>query len=126
MELTVDFASTVPIYTQIRNAVIQAIADGRLKSSEVLPSVRALGSALGVNYHTVNKAYTQLADEGFITMRRGLGAMVAEQLPAVDPHFEAEVVPQMKALFTEAKVRTGDRQTMVALIDQVYEKGWHH
>ncbi|MCI1893821.1 MAG: GntR family transcriptional regulator [Lactobacillus sp.] len=126
MELTVDFASTVPIYTQIRNAVIQAIADGRLKSSEVLPSVRALGSALGVNYHTVNKAYTQLADEGFITMRRGLGAMVAEQLPAVDPHFEAEVVPQMKALFTEAKVRTVDRQTLVALIDQVYDEGWHH
>ncbi|WP_225049034.1 GntR family transcriptional regulator [Lacticaseibacillus kribbianus] len=122
MELTVDFDSTIPIYTQIRNAVIAAIADGRLAPGEALPSIRALSGALGINLHTVNKAYRQLGDEGFVEMRRGLGAVVAATMPGADAQYRQATLPQLTALIQEARVRQVGRGQLTALIDALYGK----
>ena len=50
-----------------------------LSPGDSLPSVRSLAVDLGINLHTVNKAYALLRDEGYIVMRRGAGATVAER-----------------------------------------------
>ncbi|WP_262315436.1 GntR family transcriptional regulator [Lacticaseibacillus parakribbianus] len=122
MELTVDFDSNIPIYTQIRNAVIGGIAAGQLAPGDPLPSIRALSAALGINLHTVNKAYRQLEDEGFVAMRRGLGAVVADTLPAADDQFRRAALPQLTALIQEARVRRVTRGQLAALIDDLYGK----
>lgn len=83
MELTViveiDQRSDVPIYEQLHRQLIAAIAGDELSPGDSLPSVRSLAVDLGINLHTVNKAYALLRDEGYIVMRRGAGATVAER-----------------------------------------------
>lgn len=76
--IEIDQHSDVPIYEQLRRRVIAAIAHGELRPGARLPSVRSLAVDLGVNLHTVNKAYALLRDDGYITMRRGSGASVTE------------------------------------------------
>lgn len=76
MILNLDFNSDVPIYTQIREEIIKAIANGDLKLNESLPSVRNMAEEIGVNLHTVNKSYNLLKDEGYINIDRRKGAIV--------------------------------------------------
>ena len=78
MLLEIDFNSDEPIYRQIRTQVVQAVATGELAPGDALPSVRGLASDLGVNMHTVNKAYAVLRDEGYVRMRGRSGAFVAD------------------------------------------------
>lgn len=77
MVITIDPGSKEPLYQQIRSQIIEAIACGELVKGDSLPSVRSLGDDLGINLHTVNKAYAVLRDEGYLTMRGRAGAVVA-------------------------------------------------
>lgn len=78
MILRIDQTDQTPVYQQIRDQVVAAIAHGELVAADRLPSVRALASDLGVNLHTVNKAYAVLRDEGYLLMRGRSGAVVAD------------------------------------------------
>lgn len=76
--IRINHASPDPLYAQIRTQIIAAIAHGELRPGDSLPSVRALAADLGVNLHTVNKAYAVLRDEGYVLMRGRSGAFVAD------------------------------------------------
>ncbi|MEU6860945.1 GntR family transcriptional regulator [Glycomyces sp. NPDC046736] len=76
MRLTLDVDSEIPIYQQIRDQVVAAIAAGELSAETPLPSTRQLGADLAINFHTVNKAYDLLRREGFIRVNRKSGAVV--------------------------------------------------
>ncbi|THV41665.1 GntR family transcriptional regulator [Glycomyces buryatensis] len=76
MQLTLDVDSEVPIYQQIRDQIVMAIATGALPAETPLPSTRQLGADLAINFHTVNKAYDLLRREGFIRVNRKSGAVV--------------------------------------------------
>jgi GntR family transcriptional regulator len=65
-----------PIYRQLRDQVVAMILDGVLKEGDVLPSVRNVAAEYRVNPLTVLKGYQQLADEGLIETRRGLGFFI--------------------------------------------------
>ena len=78
MILRIDQMSPNPVYLQIRDQIVAAIARGELLPADRLPSVRALASDLGINLHTVNKAYAVLRDEGYLLMRGRAGAVVAD------------------------------------------------
>lgn len=78
MHITIDSDSHEPLYTQIRDQVIVGIALGKLTPGMKLPSVRSLASDLGINLHTVNRAYAVLRDEGYIRMRGRSGAFIAK------------------------------------------------
>jgi GntR family transcriptional regulator len=67
-----------PIWRQIKDRVLAAILDGGIKEGEPLPSVRQVALDLQVNPLTVSKAYQELADEGVVERRRGLGMFVIE------------------------------------------------
>ena len=60
MLIQIDFNSDEAIYMQLRNQIIMGIATSRLKEGETLPSVRQLADTIGINMHTVNKAYSVL------------------------------------------------------------------
>lgn len=76
MLIKIDFQSDVPIYLQLKNQIIHGIAGGELKPEESLPSVRQMAEDIGINLHTVNKAYNLLKDDNFITIDRRKGALV--------------------------------------------------
>ena len=80
MIVRIDQSLGVPIYQQVRDQVVAAIAAGELVEGDALPSVRALAVDLGINLHTVNKAYALLRDDGYLVVRGRAGAFVAKPM----------------------------------------------
>ena len=84
MLINIDTYAEKPIYEQLRDNIILGIASGQLAESESLPSARNLAVDLGVNFHTVNKAYDILRNNGYIVMDRRKTAIVAPLKNGVD------------------------------------------
>lgn len=84
---SIEFHSGIPVYKQIIHHLQAAIADGRLRAEDQLPTVRALHEKLNVNPNTVAKAYRELELAGHITTQRGSGCFVAARpaLPELSP-----------------------------------------
>ena len=99
MILNLDFNSDVPIYAQIKEQIIKSIATGDWKLNESLPSVRNMAEEIGVNLHTVNKAYNLLKDEGYINIDRRKGAVV-NTLPLNKKEENIEKIKSMLELLT--------------------------
>ena len=106
MILTLDLFSEVPIYQQIRDRVVEAIADGELAEGSALPSTRHLGADLGINFHTVNKAYDLLRTQGVIQVNRKSGAVVRRDPTSGPPEagFADEWQERLRTLLAEAVV----------------------
>ena len=77
MLFEIDTLSPVPIYWQIAASVRRAIVSGALERGAKLPASRDLARELDVNMHTVQRAYSELRDEGLLELRPGRGAIVA-------------------------------------------------
>ena len=70
-------ASGIPVYLQLREQVLHAIARGELKAGDQLPTVREVAVELSINPNTVNRAYADLERDGYLTSRRGRGTFIA-------------------------------------------------
>jgi len=82
--IRIDAASGVPAVRQIANSLRILFVEGRLVPGATLPSVRRVAMELGVHFNTVAEAYRQLADEGWLKLRHGRGAVVVPRVvPAV-------------------------------------------
>ena len=77
MYIEIDFNSDEAIYNQLCDQIIMGIAAARLCDGDPLPSVRQLADDIGINMHTVNKAYTVLKQEGFVKVDRRRGVIIA-------------------------------------------------
>jgi DNA-binding transcriptional regulator YhcF (GntR family) len=104
MRLVLELDGEVPIYQQLRDQIVEAIADGTLCTGEALPRTRHLATDLGINMHTVNKAYELLRQEGLVRLGRRTGAVVSRDATSGPP--DAEVVGRWtgraRTLFAEA------------------------
>ena len=119
MIIEIDFNSTEAIYIQLRNQIVYGIATARFKEGDSLPSVRALAEEIGINMHTVNKAYTVLRQEGFVQMDRRRGAVIAvnaDKLMALE-----EIDTELHKLLAKASCRGISRDEIHAMIDDIYE-----
>ena len=83
MFIEIDFNSDEAIYMQLRNQIIMGIATSRFQEGDMLPSVRQLADTIGINMHTVNKAYTVLKQEGYVKVDRRKGAMIAVDIDKI-------------------------------------------
>ena len=77
MYIKIDFNSDEALYLQLRNQIIIGIATSQYQEGDMLPSVRQLADTIGINMHTVNKAYSVLRQEGFVKVDRRRGAVIA-------------------------------------------------
>ena len=120
MILEVDFNSEEPLYIQLRNQIIVGIATNRLKEGESLPSVRQLAESIGINMHTVNKAYTVLKQEGFVKVDRRRGAVIAIDADRISDL--EQMRESMRVILARASCRNISREEVHALIDEMYEE----
>jgi GntR family transcriptional regulator len=74
--LTVDPRDRTPIYAQLERGLRAAIATGRLRPGDQLPTVRQLAVDLQVNANTVARVYGELERAGVIETRRGVGSFI--------------------------------------------------
>tara|TARA_R100000365_G_scaffold1587_1_gene5323 strand:+ start:1378 stop:1815 length:438 start_codon:yes stop_codon:yes gene_type:complete len=81
--IRIDPSRDVPLWEQIAASVRSAVAGGRLRAGDRLPSAREVADALDHNLHTALHAYQHLRDEGVIDLRRGRGAVVTDAAAAL-------------------------------------------
>jgi GntR family transcriptional regulator len=74
--IQIELQSDIPIYTQVKNGIMEGIVRGELVPGDILPSVRSLAGDLGVNMHTVNKSYHELENKGVIRIVPKSGAVI--------------------------------------------------
>lgn len=120
MLIEIDFNSEEAIYIQLRNQVILGIATANIHEGDSLPSVRQLAETLGVNMHTVNKAYNVLKQEGFITLDKRRGAVIAldeNKIRAVE-----EMRQQLQIVLAKACCRAISREEIHELVDEILDE----
>ena len=120
MLLKIDFESEEALYIQLCNQIIMGIATDRLQEGDSLPSVRQLAEEIGINMHTVNKAYAVLRQEGFLRLDRRRGAVVAldmDKLRALN-----EMKQNLALIVARGICKDISRQEVHALVDQIYDE----
>lgn len=120
MILRIDFDSEIPIYMQVKNQVIEGIAKGEIEKDEELPSVRALAEDIGINMHTVNKAYNILKEEGYIKIDRRKGAVVSLNLNNSNDKFKEDLNENLYYYMAECFNRGIEKDEIKKYIDKVF------
>ena len=120
MLVEIDFNSDEAIYIQLRNQIFVAIATSQLKEGESLPSVRALADKIGVNMHTVNKAYSTLRQDGFLKVDRRRGAVVAVDIDKMDSM--AKMKAYLRPLLARGICKGLTSDEIKEIVDQLYEE----
>ena len=119
MIIEVDFNSPDAIYVQLMNQIIEGIATSQLQEGDFLPSVRQLASTVGINMHTVNKAYALLRQEGYVTIDRRRGAMICldiDKQKALE-----ELKASLRVVLARGSCKTVTRQEAHELIDEIFD-----
>jgi GntR family transcriptional regulator len=111
--LRIDPASDLPLYAQLAASVRADAAAGRIGPGERLPAARDVAEALGINLHTVLRAYQELRDEGLIDMRRGRGAVVTTAAAPL-----AELRADVADLVAKARTLGLSADTLAALVKE--------
>lgn len=101
--LRIDLAAHQPVYQQIADGIRALLVEGKLRPGDPLPTVRQLATDLGVHHNTVAEAYRQLAEEGWLELKRRRGARVVERSgPRKGPEAGSDFARQLKHLVAKA------------------------
>ena len=117
MFFEIDFNSEEALYMQLRNQIIMCIATSQLEAGDSLPSVRQLADAIGIDMHTVNKAYALLRQEGYVKLDRRKGAVVA-----IDCNREMarqQLIGDLQVILAGALCKGFSRQDIHSLVDLI-------
>ncbi|HIX58195.1 MAG TPA: GntR family transcriptional regulator [Candidatus Blautia gallistercoris] len=120
MMIEIDFNSEEAIYMQLTNQIIHLIATSSLQEGDVLPSVRQLAGDVGINMHTVNKAYALLRQEGFVSIDRRRGAVISidvDKIKALE-----EMKENLRMVLARGCCKNISRDEVHQLIDEVFEE----
>lgn len=120
MYLKIDFDSEEALYIQLRNQIIIGIARGEYCEGDSLPSVRQLAEEIGINMHTVNKAYGVLKREGLIRLDRGRGAVIAfdvDRMKALE-----ETKANLRLVLAKACCKNVGKEEIHELIDEIFQE----
>ena len=119
MLIEVDFNSEEAIYIQLCNQIIMGIATSVIQEGDSLPSVRQLADRIGVNMHTVNKAYSVLKREGYISLDKRRGAVIALDIDKMEEL--EEMSRQLKIVLARGRCKNISRQEVHELVDVIFD-----
>ena len=120
MLIEIDFNSDEAIYLQLRNQIIMGIATSAIHEGDSLPSVRQMAEIVGINMHTVNKAYAVLKQEGYIQLDRRRGAVIAldvNKLEAIE-----NMRRNLQIVLARGMCKGITREEVHTLVDEIYEE----
>ena len=120
MIIEIDFNSDEAIYVQLQNQIIMGIATATIHEGDTLPSVRQLADMVGINMHTVNKAYSVLKQEGFIQLDRRRGAVIA--IDANKAQTLLELKRQLRILLAKGSCKNISREEAHELVDEIFDE----
>lgn len=123
-EMKIERKSGVPIYTQVKNHIIDDIKNGRLKIGEKLPTERELSQKLKVSRNTISAAYNLLEQEGVLISYQGRGTFVAEEGNTWKQHTTKNKVVRFIDIALEEAIEMGlNTKEFIALVqERVREK----
>jgi len=114
--------SEIALYEQLYNSIIWGIATDQLKPGERMPTVRKLGIDLGINLHTVNKAYAILKQKGYLSSHRNKGAVVNDkQFYPANMEFREEIKSSLIPLVSECYTRGMNEQGINEFISDIIQ-----
>lgn len=119
MYVEIDFNSDEAIYIQLINQIIYGIASSQINEGDNLPSVRDLADNIGINMHTVNKAYTILKQEGYVKLDRRKGAIIAidiDKLQAAE-----EIRNNLRVILAKAICKNLSCEEVHGIVNQIFE-----
>ena len=120
MLIEIDFDSDEAIYVQLCNQIVVGIATSEIREGETLPSVRQLANTIGINMHTVNKAYAILKQRGFIRLDRRKGAVIAVDMNRIKAR--EELRQQMRILLAQGRCKGLRVEEIHDLVDEIFEE----
>ena len=120
MIIEINFNSDEAIYLQLYNQIIMGIATAQLCEGESLPSVRKLAEEVGINMHTVNKAYAMLRQEGYVNMDRRKGAVIALDVNRLQAL--ADMKEQLRVVLARGKCKNITKEEVCGLVDEIFEE----
>ncbi|MGN0482488.1 MAG: GntR family transcriptional regulator [Lachnospiraceae bacterium] len=118
--IELDFNSGEALYLQVRNQIILGIATNQYQIGDTLPSVRSLAEQIGINMHTVNKAYHVLKEEGFIQLDRRNGAVIAPNADKLQ--VTEEMRQRLRAVIARARCKHVSKEEIHHLVDEIFEE----
>ena len=120
--LTIDYRSGESLYIQIKNNYKKMIMSGSLKENEMLPSVRTLAGNLAINVNTVQRAYRELEQEGYIYSIPGKGNFVAKIDKSIINKGYNELREEILDLMEKAKFLNIPKEEVIKIVNEFYEK----
>lgn len=120
MIIEIDFNSDEAIYLQLRNQIIFGIATSHFREGDSLPSVRQLAETVGINMHTVNKAYTVLKQEGYVKVDRRKGAVIAVDMDKLK--MMEELKKELQVMIARGSCKNITKDEFHSLINEIYKE----
>ena len=120
--INLDYKSGATLHEQIEGGIKQLIISGALRADEQLPSVRELSVSLTVNPNTVQRAYKQLEQDGFIYSIKGKGSFVAPAAHDADGRLRRDALEAFSAAARELAFLGADKAALVDIIDRAYRE----
>lgn len=119
MIVEIDFNSEEALYIQLINQIIIGIATDQIREGDTLPSVRQLADNIGINMHTVNKAYSVLKQEGFLRVDRRRGVVIA--LDTDKMRTISEMRRDLSVILARGVCKNVSREEVHNLVDSIYD-----
>ena len=120
MIIKIDFNSDEAIYMQITNQIIMGIAKRQICDGDQLPSIRNMADEIGINMHTVNKAYTVLRQAGYVKLDRRRGAIVSVDVDRSGAI--KEIRRELSVTLAKAGCMHISKEEIHELVDEIYNK----
>lgn len=123
MKIIISNNSSVPIYEQIKNNIIEQILSNDLVEDEPLPSIRNLAQDIKISVMTIKKAYDELESEGYIISRQGKGTFVAPKNSLLaKEQAQKDIEKYMEKIIDIAERFAIEKEDLIDLLELFYRR----
>ncbi|MCR5195898.1 MAG: GntR family transcriptional regulator [Pseudobutyrivibrio sp.] len=123
--IQLNYRDAKPIYEQIKDGLRRLVVSGAVKKDEKLPSVRELATSLSINPNTIQKAYRELEQEGYIYTIAGKGSYAAERADVVSGR-NMELMKEFDEIVKELLYLCDDKEILIQRIEELAKGGPNH
>ena len=120
--IQIDFGDHRPLYEQICDKIKELIISGLLEENDKIPSVRELAMSIAINPNTIQKAYKQLENEGYIYSVKARGSFVKGRGESVDTAKAEELIKNLEPIVRELCFLGFKKEKIQKLVDEIYEE----